>query len=113
MEKQQIRDLIRDYTHGKGCVLNKSTGVIEEQGISQDTILDLYETDLKYGVKDATRSMAMNGLNKLFSPENDNEEVKFELNFFEKCIIFTSAAMTYYEWPSILVTVFLITYKIL
>ena len=113
MEKQQIRDLIRDYTHGKGCVLNKSTGVIEEQGISQDTILDLYETDLKYGVKDATRSMAMNGLNKLFSPENDNEEVKFELNFFEKCIIFTSAAMTYYEWPSILVTVFLIAYKIL
>lgn len=84
MEKQGLRDLIRDYTHGKGCILNSASGLLAEKAITVDTVMELFETDLKTGVKDSTRSMINHGLNKLFTPDSSSQVPELVFTFYEK-----------------------------
>ena len=85
MNKEGIRDIIKDYTHGLSSYeVNKN---LFDRNIDIDSLMNIYDTDLKYGVKDPVRSSMLHGFNKIFDLDKENKPSLFSLEFYEKILL--------------------------
>ena len=82
MNLQELRELIRDYT--QGCSHEDVNKSLSEKKVSKEQLLELLCH------QDPVRSMAMHGMNKIFTPAKENVDTKFQLNTFEKGLIIFS-----------------------
>ena len=85
MNKEGIRDIIKDYTHGLSAYeVNK---ILFEKEVDVEKIMNLYDTDLKNGVKDPMRSIMLHGSNKIFIENKETKQSLFALTLYEKLLI--------------------------
>jgi len=79
MNLNELRELIRDYTHG--CSQAEVNKRLQEGKFEKEGLLEMLCH------KDPTRSMAMHGMNKIMPISKDENVPTFSLNLFEKALL--------------------------